>query len=32
LNEADIAAHRTFVETLGPEALWIKIERPEAAE
>jgi DNA polymerase-3 subunit epsilon len=32
LNEVDIAAHRTFIETLGPEALWIKFERPEAAE
>ena len=32
LNEADIAAHRAFIETLGPEALWIRFERPEAAE
>jgi DNA polymerase-3 subunit epsilon len=32
LNEADIAAHRAFIDTLGPEALWIRFERPEAAE
>lgn len=32
LSEADIAAHRAFVETLGAEALWIRFERPEPAE
>ncbi len=32
LSEADIAAHRAFVETLGPEALWIRFERPEGEE
>ena len=32
LNEADIAAHRTFVETLGAEAVWIRFERVEPAE
>lgn len=32
LSEADVAAHRAFVETLGPEALWIRFERPEGGE
>lgn len=32
LNDADIAAHRAFVETLGAEALWIRFDRPELAE
>lgn len=27
LSDADVAAHRAFVETLGPEALWIKFDR-----
>jgi DNA polymerase-3 subunit epsilon len=31
LNDADIAAHRAFVETLGAEALWIRFERTELA-
>lgn len=32
INEADIAAHRAFVESLGAEALWIRFDRPELAE
>ena len=32
LSEADMAAHRTFVETLGPEALWIKFDRSAGGE
>jgi DNA polymerase III subunit epsilon len=32
LSDADIAAHRAFVETLGPEALWIKFDRPADSE
>jgi len=32
LNDADIAAHRAFVETLGAEALWIRFERSELEE
>jgi DNA polymerase-3 subunit epsilon len=27
LNEADLAAHRMFIDTLGPEALWIRFDR-----
>ena len=27
LSDADFAAHRAFVATLGPEALWIKFDR-----
>jgi len=27
LTEADIAAHRAFVETLGSEALWLRLEQ-----
>jgi DNA polymerase-3 subunit epsilon len=29
LSDADIAAHRAFVDTLGSEALWIRFDRPE---
>jgi DNA polymerase-3 subunit epsilon len=29
LSEADITAHRAFVDTLGSEALWIRFDRPE---
>jgi DNA polymerase-3 subunit epsilon len=32
LSEAAVAAHRAFVETLGPEALWIKFDRPAGSE
>jgi DNA polymerase III subunit epsilon len=32
LGEAEIAAHRAFVETLGPEALWIRFDRPGDGE
>jgi len=32
LSEADIAAHRAFVDTLGSEALWIRFDRPTSSE
>jgi DNA polymerase-3 subunit epsilon len=32
LTDADIAAHLAFVATLGPEALWIKFDRPSGSE
>jgi len=32
LSEADIAAHRAFVDTLGPEALWIRFDRADRGE
>lgn len=32
LSEADVAAHRVFVETLGAEALWIRFDREAAAD
>jgi hypothetical protein len=32
LSDADVAAHRAFVATLGPEALWIKFDRPAVSE
>lgn len=32
LSDADIAAHKAFIETLGPEALWIRFDRPEGGE
>jgi DNA polymerase-3 subunit epsilon len=32
LSEADIAAHRAFVDTLGSEALWIRFDRPDSEE
>ncbi len=32
LSDADVAAHRAFVETLGPEALWIKFDRPGGSD
>jgi len=32
LSEADIAAHRAFVDTLGSEALWIRFDRPHSGE
>jgi DNA polymerase-3 subunit epsilon len=32
LSEADMAAHRAFIDTLGPQALWIRFDRPEGSE
>ena len=32
LSTADVDAHRAFVATLGPEALWIKFDRPGASD
>jgi DNA polymerase III subunit epsilon len=32
LNEADVAAHRAFIDTLGPEAIWIRFDRPEGED
>ncbi len=32
LTDADIAAHRAFVDTLGPEALWIRFDRQVVPE
>lgn len=32
LSESDIAAHRAFIDTLGPEALWIRFNQPESRD
>jgi DNA polymerase III subunit epsilon len=32
LTDADLAAHRAFVETLGADALWLKIEAADEGE